>query len=173
MENPYARSCRKWKNKCHQDICSKQYLLLSDKRWKRKITYPDCISVRKIFIQIRVYIELGDICEKKFYRNKQVECVQYLSSKLYSSHTENTVTLPILIVIKTRKWCERARNTVLLKHGAYKSSMRRRPYNVSVLQVQKLLIGHSSDMGTLYISISECCTCILMGDCQDNQIISS
>nr|XP_002122024.2 protein ANKUB1-like isoform X2 [Ciona intestinalis] len=61
-------------------------------------------------------------------RYNQTECLSYLTSKLYSSHTENSVTLAVVIVIKVRKWCERARERVLIGQGAFPSSLKRRPY---------------------------------------------
>ncbi|CAK8688855.1 protein ANKUB1-like [Clavelina lepadiformis] len=58
----------------------------------------------------------------------QTDSILYLSSKLYSSYTENNVTLPMFVVIRCRKWCEKARDKVLSRLGAYCSSMKRRSY---------------------------------------------
>uniref|UniRef100_H2Z925 Uncharacterized protein n=1 Tax=Ciona savignyi TaxID=51511 RepID=H2Z925_CIOSA len=45
-----------------------------------------------------------------------------------SSYTENSITLAVVVVIKARKWCERAKENVLVKYGAFSSSLKRRPY---------------------------------------------
>ena len=64
-----------------------------------------------------------------------MESLQYLTSKLYGSYTENNVTLATMIVIRLRKWSERARERVLVKYGAFLSSSRRRPYKVDLLLI--------------------------------------
>nr|XP_039271905.1 protein ANKUB1-like [Styela clava] len=108
------------------------------------------VNVLRIFVQNNICCLVAKDGEGRTpmqvaFCHKQLECVQYLSSKLYSSHTENNITLPVLIVIKTRKWCETARDNVLANSGSYKSSMRRRPYKAPAMVGHGVLVDGYSD----------------------------
>ncbi|XP_070571807.1 protein ANKUB1-like [Ptychodera flava] len=62
-------------------------------------------------------------------RKQQREVALYLLTKQWSSVTYSAVTLPLTIYSQVRKWCDKAKDKVLLIYGADKSSLKmRRPY---------------------------------------------
>ncbi|XP_077996463.1 protein ANKUB1-like [Glandiceps talaboti] len=62
-------------------------------------------------------------------RKQQREVALYLLTKQWSSVTYSAVTLPLSIYSQVRKWCDKAKDRVLLVHGVEKSSLKiRHPY---------------------------------------------
>ncbi|XP_002740884.1 protein ANKUB1-like [Saccoglossus kowalevskii] len=62
-------------------------------------------------------------------RKQQREVALYLLTKQWSSVTYSAVTLPLTIYSQVRRWCDRAKDRVMLIYGAEKSSLKiRRPY---------------------------------------------
>ncbi|XP_077966958.1 protein ANKUB1-like [Styela clava] len=70
-----------------------------------------------------------EIVIEKFHK----DCFEYLLARQWGRKSGNDVSLPILIYCKVLQWCERARNRVLVMHGAAKSTLRGRPSKVGAL----------------------------------------